>query len=747
MDNRIDITIEEREAVLLPLEGEDDQGNLYQADNISLLKNHKRFIPVMGEFHFSRYEPEAWEEELLKMRAGGVDIVATYVFWIHHEERQGEWNFEGCRNLRGFLEICRRIHMPVCLRIGPWAHGECRNGGFPDWVAAGDFAQRTDDPAYLALVKKFFGKIGEQSEGMMCKDGGPVLAVQIENEYGHCGGPSNLKEGLTHMCTLKRLAIEAGLIVPYYTATGWGGAYVADREMLPVLGGYVDAPWADSVEELPANENFLFAPYHQDENIGSDLKEREILQERITYDQSIAPYLTAELGGGLQVTAHRRTYPWPEDIEAQALCMLGSGANLLGYYMYHGGINPDGKYSTLQESRETGYANDLPVKSYDFQTCIRQSGEVGKSFGRLKKLHLFLHDFGEILAEAMPYFAVKQPDSPEDMQTLRVCARVNPKEGIGFLFVNNHQRKRKMKTHRGASVEIFIDGESLILPKLTVRGGECGILPFLLPGKGEDTGLPARTNLFLLCRVGKRTFYYAGEGISVKNDSEEEYSAKPWFDWRNQEKKPSENVVILTMSEANRALRAGEYLYITEHDDSCIICENEKSYLLTKYPEETLTIYAENGKPYKQLVRADFKEESGEIEKEMRRNPVKTILTKEVKDSDGQIEYREYDIEIPLEEIRNTPHQLYLEPDYFGDRAEIYLNGRLADDWFTTGEPWHISMKRFGFPNRITLRIYSYDKPIPNPYGNQVYYDLPVEKGCVLRGVNMLREYKLPVYL
>ena len=95
----------------------------------------------MGEFHFSRYEPEDWEEELLKMRAGGVDIAATYVFWIHHEERQGEWDFTGCRDLRRFLEICRRIDMPVWLRIGPWAHGECRNGGFPDWGGIGPGAE------------------------------------------------------------------------------------------------------------------------------------------------------------------------------------------------------------------------------------------------------------------------------------------------------------------------------------------------------------------------------------------------------------------------------------------------------------------------------------------------------------------------------------------------------------------------------------------------------------------------------
>lgn len=60
-------------------------------------------------------------------------MLATYVFWIHHEEKEGEWNFEGQRNLREFLTVCREEQMPVFLRIGPWAHGECRNGGIPDW--------------------------------------------------------------------------------------------------------------------------------------------------------------------------------------------------------------------------------------------------------------------------------------------------------------------------------------------------------------------------------------------------------------------------------------------------------------------------------------------------------------------------------------------------------------------------------------------------------------------------------------
>ena len=87
-------------------------------------------------------------------------------------------------------------------------------------------------------------------------------------------------------------------------------------------------------------------------------------------------------------------------------------------------------------------------------------------------------------------------------------------------------------------------------------------------------------------------------------------------------------------------------------------------------------------------------------------------------------------------------HQLYLEADYVGDRAELYLDGRLADDWFTNGETWHAALKRFDYPASLVRRIYSSDSPIPNPYDNQVYYDLPVEKGCALRGVKAVAEYK-----
>ena len=102
-----------------------------------LTRDGKPFIPVMGEYHFSRDRRERWFAELSKMRAGGITVVATYLFWIYHEEDEGALRFDGDLDIRAFVQTCQQLGLDVLLRIGPWAHGECRNGGFNSVVAHG----------------------------------------------------------------------------------------------------------------------------------------------------------------------------------------------------------------------------------------------------------------------------------------------------------------------------------------------------------------------------------------------------------------------------------------------------------------------------------------------------------------------------------------------------------------------------------------------------------------------------------
>lgn len=203
-----------------------------------LIKDENPWFPVMGEIHYSRFREEFWEEALRKMKAGGITVAATYVFWIHHEEEEGAFVFEGCRDLKKFVELCRKIQMKLFLRIGPWCHGEVRNGGFPDWLLQKGFTLRCDDERYLAYVERFWKQIYEQVRGEMYEDGGPIIGIQIENEYGHVGGFSG-EAGEQHMRTLKGLAEKTGFQVPLYTATGWGGAVTGG--MLPVMAGYCEA--------------------------------------------------------------------------------------------------------------------------------------------------------------------------------------------------------------------------------------------------------------------------------------------------------------------------------------------------------------------------------------------------------------------------------------------------------------------------------------------------------------------------
>jgi beta-galactosidase len=139
------------ESGYLKMGGRSSNGHEIQVNSRYLTLDGKPWLPVMGEFHFSRYPEKYWEEEILKMKAGGIEIISTYIFWIHHEEVEGQFDWTGQRDLHRFVELCGKHGMYVFARVGPWAHGEVRNGGFPDWVLQKGPTRR-NDPAYLSHV-------------------------------------------------------------------------------------------------------------------------------------------------------------------------------------------------------------------------------------------------------------------------------------------------------------------------------------------------------------------------------------------------------------------------------------------------------------------------------------------------------------------------------------------------------------------------------------------------------------------
>jgi beta-galactosidase len=117
------------EALAFEAGGRSPDGHTLGINSRYLTLDGKPWFPVMGEFHYSRYPAGEWEDELLKMKAGGIRIVSTYIFWIHHEEVEGQFDWSGQRDLRRFVELAARSGLYVWVRVGPWAHGEVRNGG------------------------------------------------------------------------------------------------------------------------------------------------------------------------------------------------------------------------------------------------------------------------------------------------------------------------------------------------------------------------------------------------------------------------------------------------------------------------------------------------------------------------------------------------------------------------------------------------------------------------------------------
>ncbi|MCX5415913.1 beta-galactosidase [Streptomyces sp. NBC_00059] len=423
-------------------------------DSRSLFRDGRPWIPVMGEFHFSRYPADEWREELLKIKAGGIDLVATYLFWNQHENERGVFRFDGDLDVRRFVTLCREVGLAVAMRIGPWSHGECRNGGFPDWLEGAGCAPRTDDPAYLALVEPYYHRISHELRGLFHDDGGPIVAVQVENE---------LYDQPAHLATLRSMAESAGMRAPLWTATGWGAADIPRDTLLPLYGGYPEAFWEDAYDgwTREMRRHYYFTPIRDDHAIGADL--RSSAPTGSGPDDRRYPYATCEVGGGMAIAYHRRPIVPSEDITSLALAKLGSGSVWQGYYLYHGCSQRLDLREPNQESHDTGYPNDLPTVTYDFQAPLGEYGQVRPVFHALRLQHLFLHTYGTELARMPLSLPDAEPESLDDRATLRWAVRSAGEQG--FLFVNNHQPHETLPDHKGIQFQVHLEsGRTVTLP-------------------------------------------------------------------------------------------------------------------------------------------------------------------------------------------------------------------------------------------------------------------------------------------
>lgn len=432
----------------------------YGVNTLYFTKDGKPYLPVAGELHFSRLPSECWRRELLKMKDCGLNMVSTYVFWNFHEEKKGQFDFSGDNDIAGFLGICREIDMPCILRIGPWDHGEVVRGGFPKRINRMP-GKRKNDTAYLKEVEDFWsGLYNEVAEFL---DGETVVGIQLENEY----------TGSTeHIRTLRRLAEKIGFKTPFFTMTAWPSNQ-PDDEFLPMVGGYPDGPWNMGKKALKPNNRFAIMPGRTEAEIGDDLIKNKKAAKDDAY--KFIPYACCETGPGNQVTQHRRPYISEKDGYGVGFAKFASGCNWLGYYMFHGGRNPIGRF--MQESRITGYPNNYPVIDYDFQAPISRYGECKSHGDLLRLMHLFARYFDTQICEKQAYFPRWKSTDPNDISFLKCSVRCDENLS-GYLFASAYEKGLKYNDFGNVSVTLHAEEKRLVLPAIHVKAGAMFFYPF-----------------------------------------------------------------------------------------------------------------------------------------------------------------------------------------------------------------------------------------------------------------------------
>lgn len=189
---------------------------------------------VSGAIHYFRVHPDLWEDRLARLAAMGLNTIETYVAWNFHSPAPGSYDFTGWRDLPHFLELAQAQGLDVLLRPGPFICAEWDFGGFPGWLhRTAGMQLRTSDPAYLAAVDEYLDELIPRVLPRLATQGGPVVAVQVENEYGSFGDDTayleHVRDGL----------VRRGVDVPLFTSDGPGPDWLANGT-LPGLAATVN---------------------------------------------------------------------------------------------------------------------------------------------------------------------------------------------------------------------------------------------------------------------------------------------------------------------------------------------------------------------------------------------------------------------------------------------------------------------------------------------------------------------------
>ncbi len=649
---------------------------------------------ISGEFHFSRYSKRFWEQEVLKMKMGGIDIISTYVFWNHHEEVEGCFDFTGRRDLREFVSLCHRHGLWVILRIGPFNHGEVRNGGLPDWLYGKPYQVRHTNAGFMKATYLLYEKIYEQVATLFYHQGGPIIGVQLDNEYMHSCAPWEMTtgvsnewvpvgdEGETYILALKDMAKAIGIRPAFYTCTAWGGA-IAPESVMPLWGGYAYRPWLfyRPRDAHPSTEEYIYQDYHNnDKPIGHDFEPRYLPESK--------PYACCEMGGGMMCSYNYRFQLPYKSVDAMANIKMASGCNFLGYYVFHGGTNPRTRgYTSLNESQ-------VAKISYDYQAAIGEVGQIRESYQRLKSLHYFAKSVAPLLCRmgtVLPEGA--SAIEPQDVDTLRYAIRTDGQSG--FVFINNFQDHEEAHEKENERISIKTDEGDIEFRGISLAPEENCILPFkmqlgkfmLEKGTAQFISMmqidQVDTAIFLCPQGMEAKFCFAHLQEPIVADSTKDFQR---FELRD-------GSHILTLILLSRDL--SDRMYLVEgkgliFTDGPLI-EQEGIYKVEcMKPETRVGTYpiTLSGGWKESIADSGFIDDGAINWGILRNNTISFPLAVET------VGPHRYSVNVPVDAF-DTRGEYALVVDYEGDMGQAFIRGACIHDQFYNGDLWYIPLEEY----------------------------------------------------
>ncbi|SIN94774.1 beta-galactosidase [Chitinophaga niabensis] len=679
----------------LPMKGTDPTHRTLSVNNRYFELNGKPWFPVMGEFHFSRYPEKYWEEQVLKMKQGGISIIATYMLWNTFENPRGIWNWSGNNDLRRFITLCAKHDLFVWLRIGPYCNAEQLYGGFPEWIYRMK-GKRSNDPAFLAAADSLYKQVGQLTKGLYFKDGGPIIGTQVENEYAN-GDPD-------HISMLKKMAIRAGIQPVFFSVTA-NTVFHSDRfEVLPLQGAYPYRGW----EKAGGGPSLDFL-YGNDQWIMTDAL------GKLFYDMDEYPKGMCEQGCGSQVTYANRFVVDPKVVEAHTQNQIGRGMNLIGYYMYQGG------------TQTPGLKDPSCPESYDFQAPLGEYGLPRASFHTLNILHHFINDFGKDLAVMDVLPSAYPVVNPRNTDSIRYSTRI--KGNSGFVFFCNTQVRVPMPD-KEVQLTIHLQQEDITFPAFTLAGETAPILPFNMDAFGITLKYATAQPL---AKAGNTIFFTQVKGMEpeICLDAANIRSLEGW------KKTKSGNHWILHPQEGNT-------LYITDlkgKRSSIVLLtreEAENSWRLKIGGKESLMISSAklmlSGKELelRQLNEPDmhFKWYADGVFKERYVKAPQASMAIPVKDNAVQLP----------SSLPAGVSDVFLDIDYFGGSITGTINGKVVADDLYTGNKWRPGLKRFLGSKEMLLEVQPWDNKITG-------VQLPEDKKEGIRNIRVIPEYSVKVEL